>query len=79
MGTCKRHALRGAPSRCDLRSNSAAKSHGGPGGTYLRRPSQTPTKLATVSQIAAPQGATRSRGDLRGTYLRWTSKEPTKV
>ena len=35
--------------------------------------------MATVAQIAAPQGAASYRGDLRMTYLRWASQEPTEV
>ena len=86
-----RHALGGAPSRCDLRSNSAARyvtgqrralcdvtllgptgahergnsfadrrppkdgeAPSGPRKTSLRWAPQEPTKLATVSQFAAP-------------------------
>ena len=51
----------------------------GPRKTSLRWTSQEPTKVATVSQIAAPQGAARSHCDLRKTYLRWTPQEPAKV
>ena len=46
---------------------------------YLRWTSQEPAKVATVAQIAAPQGAASYRGDLRKTYLRWASQEPAKV
>eukprot|EP00959_Pyramimonas_sp_CCMP1952_P371896 7787753-Pyramimonas_sp.AAC.1 len=53
-------------------------SRGDPRRTYLCWPSQKPTKVATVSQIAAPPGTARSRGDLRMTYLR-CSQETTKV
>ena len=35
--------------------------------------------MATVAQIAAPQGPASYRGDLRKTHLRWASQEPTKV
>ena len=36
-------------------------------------------KVATVAQIAAPQGTGRPQSDPRRTYLRWASQEPTKV
>ena len=35
--------------------------------------------MATVAQIAAPEGTGRPQSDLRMTYLRWASQEPTKV
>ena len=40
---------------------------------------QEPTNVATVSQLAAPQGAASYSCDLRKTYLRWAPQEPTKV
>ena len=130
------HALGGAPSRCDLRSNSdvtagpprsprkwrrfhrsqppteprglvwmcvrrhsagtqgahksgdsfadrnpqgAARSSLGVRKTSLCWAFQEPTKVATVSQIAAPQGAARSSLGVRKTPLRWTPQEPTEV
>ena len=35
--------------------------------------------MATVAQIAAPQGTASYSCDLRKTFLRWTSQEPAKV
>ena len=68
QGTAKSHGVpRGTRYRCDTRM------------TYLRWASQEPTKVATVAQIAAPQGAASYSCDLRMTYLRWASQEPTNV
>ena len=47
--------------------------------TYLRWASQEPTKVATVAQIAAPQGTASYSCDPNMTYLRWAPQEPTKV
>ena len=45
----------------------------------FRWPSQDPTNVATVAQVAAPKGSARSSLDVRGTPLRWTSQDPTKA
>ena len=50
-----------------------------PRGAPLCWTSQEPTKVATVSQIAARQGRRGLNSDPRSTPLRWTSQEPTEV
>ena len=47
--------------------------------TPLRRASQEPTQVATVTQIAAPQGAASYSGDQNKTPLRWASQEPAQL
>ena len=56
-----------------------ARSNLDPRKTSLRWTSQQPSKLATVSQIAAPPGCAKSNLSLRSTAACWTPQQPSKA